>query len=144
MNRHSTLLLLAALALAACGNEPSTPTRIDYPATAASDHTDTYHGTVVADPYRWLEDDVRESEAVKDWVERQNEVTFAYLETIEERDTIRARLEELWNFERYGLPYKEGGRYFYSHNDGLQNQNVIYMQPRLDDEPELLVDPTGA
>ena len=143
MNRHNTLLLLATLALVACGKGSFAPetANIQYPETERSDHTDTHHDTVVADPYRWLEADVRESEAVKQWVDRQNEVTFAYLETIEEREPIRARLEELWNFERYGLPGKEGGRYFYSYNDGLQNQNVIYTQATLQDEPQLLIDP---
>ncbi len=143
MNQTSKLLLLAALALAACGKGASVPesASIQYPVTDSIDHNDTYHGTVVADPYRWLEDDVRESDAVKQWVDRQNEVTFAYLETIEEREPIRARLEELWNFERFGLPRKEGGRYFYSHNDGLQNQSVIFTQDNLDDEPRLLIDP---
>ena len=143
MNYPIRFLLLATLALAACGNGASDPdsASIEYPVTEGSDHSDTYHGTVVADPYRWLEDDVRESDAVKQWVDRQNEVTFAYLETIEEREPIRARLEELWNFERFGLPRKEGGRYFYSHNGGLQNQSVIFTQASLDDEPELLIDP---
>jgi prolyl oligopeptidase len=143
MNRYSTLLLLATLALGACsqGQSVSTSNNIQYPDTDRSDHTDTYHSTVVPDPYRWLEDDVRESEAVKQWVDEQNEVTFAYLETIEEREPIRARLEVLWNFERFGLPSKEGGRYFYNYNDGLQNQNVIYTQATLQDTPELLIDP---
>ena len=143
MNQTSKLLLLAALALAACGRGTSIPesASLQYPVTDSIEHNDTYHGTVVADPYRWLEDDVRQSDAVKQWVDRQNEVTFAYLDTIEEREPIRARLEELWNFERYGLPRKEGGRYFYSHNDGLQNQNVIFAQSSLDDEPKLLIDP---
>jgi prolyl oligopeptidase len=106
-----------------------------------TDHTDSYHGTAVPDPYRWLEDDVRESEAVKQWVDKQNETTFAYLGTIEERAAIRARLEALWNYERFGLPVKEGGRYFYSYNDGLQNQYVIHVQATLSDEPRMLVDP---
>ena len=143
MNQYCRLLLLAMLALAACGKGAAVPDTagIQYPVTEIIDHRDTYHGTEVLDPYRWLEDDVRESDSVKQWVDRQNEVTFAYLETIEEREPIRARLEELWNFERYGLPGKHGGRYFFSHNDGLQNQNVIYMQNTLEDEPQLLVDP---
>ena len=143
MNQRCKCLLLATLALAACGKGTSGPdsASIQYPVTVGSDQSDVYHGTVVADPYRWLEDDVRESDAVKQWVDRQNEVTFAYLETIEERETIRARLEELWNFERYGLPRKVGGRYFYNHNDGLQNQSVIFTQATLDDKPQLLIDP---
>lgn len=143
MNQTSRFVFLATLALAGCGKGASSTesTGIQYPATDSIDHSDTYHGTVVADPYRWLEDDVRESDAVKQWVDRQNEVTFAYLEAIEEREPIRARLEELWNFERYGLPREEGGRYFYSYNDGLQNQSVIRTQATLEDEPQLLIDP---
>ena len=147
MNRQNLVLVLTAMALIVCGSDKSAPEavaksiNIEYPDTVRIDHTDTYHDTVVADPYRWLEDDVRESDDVKNWVDSQNEVTFAYLETIEEREAIRARLEELWDFDRYGLPRKEGDRYFYSFNDGLQNQSVIYTQKTLDDEPRLLVDP---
>ncbi|MDH3439409.1 MAG: prolyl oligopeptidase family serine peptidase, partial [Gammaproteobacteria bacterium] len=85
--------------------------------------------------------DVRESEDVSNWVEAQNAVTFDYLATIEERALIEKRLTELWDYERYSLPSKEGGRYFYSYNNGLQNQSVIYTQESLDDEPELLIDP---
>ncbi|HSD70767.1 MAG TPA: S9 family peptidase, partial [Woeseiaceae bacterium] len=139
--RLSSIAMLATLALTACGRNDSGSSTIRYPDTVKTDHTDTYHGTAVADPYRWLEDDVRESEAVKQWVDKQNETTFAYLGTIEERDAIRARLEALWNYERYGLPVKEGGRYFYSYNDGLQNQSVIHVQASLQDEPRLLIDP---
>ena len=114
---------------------------LEYPPTTTVDHVDVYFGTEVPDPYRWLEADVRESEAVEEWVKAQNDVTFAYLETIEERERIEKRLTELWDFERYGIPDKEGGRYFYSYNDGLQNQNVVYTQTSLDAEPELLIDP---
>lgn len=143
MNQYSILLLMAATALVACGKGNSIPATagIQYPESKRMEHRDTYHGTEVADPYRWLEDDVRESEAVKQWVDRQNQVTFAYLESIEEREPIRARLQTLWNFKRYGLPRKEGGRYFYSYNDGLQNQDVIYMQTALKDDSRLLIDP---
>lgn len=134
---------MCIFALLACAGKQSTTTNsiIRYPVAARSDHTDNYHGTVVADPYRWLEDDVRESKAVKDWVDRENEVTFAYLDTIEQREQIRARLKALWNYERFGLPRKEGGRYFYTYNDGLQNQDVVYVQPSLTAQPELLIDP---
>ena len=139
--RLSSIAILATLALTACNKNDTGPSTIQYPDTVKIDHTDTYHGTAVADPYRWLEDDVRESEAVKQWVDKQNETTFAYLGTIEERDAIRARLEALWNYDRNGLPVKEGGRYFYSYNDGLQNQSVIHVQASLQDEPRLLIDP---
>ena len=137
------LVLLVGVALAACSrNEPAlqTPT-VEYPATATVEHVDTYHGVEVADPYRWLEDDIRESEGVDAWVNAQNEVTFAYLESIPEREIIEKRLTELWDYERYGMPVKEGGLYYYSYNNGLQNQNVVYVQESLDAEAELLIDP---
>ncbi|MDX1518057.1 MAG: prolyl oligopeptidase family serine peptidase [Woeseiaceae bacterium] len=141
--RH--LLLGVFVLISACGRSgpESEPQVIDYPETATVDHTDDYHGTTVADPYRWLEDDVRESEDVKNWVDAQNDVTFAYLETIEEREIIEARLTELWDFDRYSLPVKEGGRYYYSYNDGLQNQDVVYTQTSLDSDPVLLIDPNA-
>ncbi|HZD51494.1 MAG TPA: S9 family peptidase, partial [Woeseiaceae bacterium] len=136
-------ILTAITALPACdrGASATDSAAIDYPQTRTVDQVDDYFGTPVTDPYRWLEDDVRENADVRDWVERQNAVTFAYLETIEEREPIRARLEQLWNYERYGLPEEESGRYFYSYNDGLQNQDVVYTLPSLDAEPELLIDP---
>ena len=149
-------ILLLVCFLAGCGRTeaPAEPaleaadtaaasTPLEYPMTESVEHVDTYHGVEVADPYRWLEDDVRESEAVKRWVDAQNEVTFAYLAEIPEREAIRRRLTELWDYERYGLPAKEGGRYFYSYNDGLQNQDVVYTQATLDEEPRLLIDPNA-
>ncbi len=143
MQRLFSLIALASLA--ACGaKEPATEVAdetIDYPETPTVDHMDTYHGTEVKDPYRWLEDDVRESDRVKDWVESQNAVTFGYLGDIPEREQIAGRMRELWNYERFGRPLKEGGRYYYSYNNGLQNQDVIYVQDTLDAEPAVLIDP---
>ncbi len=142
------LVILLPLLFTACSettSEPVTlvekPAGLVYPVTDTVDHVDNYHGTSVPDPYRWLEDDVRESEAVSSWVGDQNKVTFAYLDTIPERANIKKRMKELWDYERYSMPEKEGGRYFYSYNNGLQNQDVIYMQKALDAEPELLIDP---
>jgi len=112
-----------------------------YPETAKVDQTDDYHGTVVTDPYRWLEDDVRESTEVADWVTAQNEITFAYLETIPEREKIKERLTTLWDYEKFGVPFREGGRIFYFRNDGLQNQSVLYSQENLDSEPRQVIDP---
>jgi prolyl oligopeptidase len=109
--------------------------------TEKVDHVDSYHGVEVADPYRWLEEDVRESDRVRRWVESQNAATFSYLGTIPERDPIAARMRELWNYKRFGLPVRKGGRYFYRYNDGLQNQDVICVQESLDGEPRLLIDP---
>jgi prolyl oligopeptidase len=92
---------------------------LKYPQTKRIDHLDTYHGVQVPDPYRWLEDDVRASSEVREWVEAQNAVTFAYLEAIPQREGIRQRLTELWNYERFGAPFKAGSRYFVSRNSGL-------------------------
>ncbi|MEW6302918.1 MAG: prolyl oligopeptidase family serine peptidase [Verrucomicrobiota bacterium] len=110
-----------------------------YPATAKTNHVDDYHGTKVPDPYRWLEDD--NSDATKAWVEAQNKVTFGYLEQIPQRTAIKERLTKLWNYERYGIPFKEGNRYFYSKNDGLQNQSVLYVADSLEAGPRVLLDP---
>ena len=112
---------------------------LTYPQTRKGDVVDNYHGTMVPDPYRWLEDD--NAEETKAWVKAQNAVTFAYLDTIPERKPIRERLTKLWNFERFGVPFKEGDRYFYSRNDGLQNQSVLYVADSLDSEPRELLDP---
>lgn len=116
-------------------------TGLDYPETRTVDQVDDYHGTTVADPYRWLEQDIRESEEVADWVERQNQVTFGYLESLEHRGVMRQRLEELWDYEKYSVPIKEAGCYFFTRNDGLQNQSVLYVQDNLDTEPRPLIDP---
>ena len=112
-----------------------------YPETAKVDVSDDYHGTIVADPYRWLEDDVRESEAVAAWVTEQNELTNAYLDTLPARDYFAERLGQLWNFERVGLPVRRGNLYFFTRNDGLQNQSVLYVQEGLDGLPRVLIDP---
>ena len=135
-------VLLATFALfVACSRNDAGDGKITYPETMTVDHVDDYHGSKIADPFRWLEDDVRESEAVKSWVDAQNEVTFAYLATIPERELIAKRMRELWDYERFSLPRKAGGRYFYSYNSGLQNQNVLYTQTSLDADAELLIDP---
>ena len=115
--------------------------KLTYPKTKRVDHYDVYHGVKVLDPYRWLEEDVRSSKDVADWVEAENKVTDAYLKSIPERDGIRKRLTELWNFERYSAPVKAGKYYFYSKNDGLQNQSVLYVLDKLDGKPRQLLDP---
>lgn len=112
---------------------------MSYPPTRKEAVTDTYHGTQVADPYRWLEDD--NAEETKAWVEAQNRVTFGYLETIPERTSISNRLTQLWNFERWSPPSRHGGRYFVSRNNGLQNQSVLNTLSALDGELKELLDP---
>jgi prolyl oligopeptidase len=118
---------------------PSPAAEFHYPATKHVDQKEDYHGTVVADPFRWLEDDT--SPQTKAWVDAENKVTFGYLEKIPERKALKERLTKLWNFERYGVPFKEGGRYFFTKNDGLQNQSVFYTTESLMEKPRLLLDP---
>jgi prolyl oligopeptidase len=112
---------------------------IKYPLTKKIEHTDNYHGTIVPDPYRWLEDD--QSAETKKWVEIQNQLTFGYLEQIPFREKIKNRLTELFNYEKFSAPTKVGEYYVYSKNDGLQEQSVVYIQKGLDGEPEVLIDP---
>ena len=100
---------------------------------------DDYHGTRVADPYRWLEDP--DSPETRAWVEAENKVTFAFLESIPGRAKIKERLTKLWNYEKFGIPRKEGARYFWSRNTGLQNQAVYYVAEGLEAEPRVLIDP---
>ncbi|GAB4187397.1 MAG: prolyl oligopeptidase family serine peptidase [Wenzhouxiangellaceae bacterium] len=120
----------------------STPAlALEYPETRRGDQVDDYHGTKVADPYRWLEADVRETPAVAEWVAAQNAVTDAYLETLEQRDQIRPLLTKLWDYERFGVPVRAGERYFFTRNDGLQNQSVLYVQDGPEGEPKVLIDP---
>lgn len=110
-----------------------------YPVTKKVDQVDDYHGTKVADPYRWLEDNNSAETAA--WVEAQNKLTQDYLAQIPYRDKIKKRLTDLWNYERYSAPRKIGGNYTFSKNDGLQEQSVIYIQKGLSGKPELLLDP---
>ncbi len=113
--------------------------KLAYPESKKVDQVDDYHGTKVADPYRWLEDlDSAETHA---WVESQNKLAFGYLNEIPARKQIEQRLTKLWNFERYTIPFKEGNRYFYSKNNGLQSQNVYYTTESLDAEGRVLFDP---
>ncbi|MEK6261416.1 MAG: prolyl oligopeptidase family serine peptidase [Planctomycetota bacterium] len=114
-----------------------------YSPTKKIDHVDELHGVKVPDPYRWLEDDVRESKDVAGWVAAKNKETFAYLASIPQREAIKTRLTELWNYEKYGAPFKAGRRYFYVKNDGLQNQSVLYKQDALNAEPSVLIDPNA-
>lgn len=116
-------------------------TKLVYPQSKRVEQVDDYHGVKVADPYRWLEDDVRNSKEAADWVAEQNKVTNAYLATLPGRDKIKARITELWNYEKLSAPSKQGKYYVFSKNDGLQNQSVLYVQESLESEPRLLLDP---
>lgn len=162
MQRKIQLLLPVLLLLGSCGVEPAKQASGDpapltastsatpaaaamksqafkYPATRRIDHVDTYHGTQVADPYRWLEQ--ADSVDTKSWIQAQNALAQPYLESIPARERIKQRMTQLWNYERYDIPLKRGNRYFYLRNDGLQNQSVLYITERLDAEPRVLLDP---
>ena len=110
-----------------------------YPNARRADQTDDYHGTVVTDPYRWLEDP--DSPETHLWIEAENALTFDFLAQIPARGPIEKRLTTLWDYERFGMPYLQGGRYFYGRNDGLQPQSVLYVTETLDGDPRVLLDP---
>ena len=114
-------------------------TEVQYPESHKDNVTDDYHGTIISDPYRWLEDD--NSAETKAWVAAQNKVTFSYLDQIPQRTQIRERLTKLWNYERFGAPFERGGRFFYTHNTGLQNQGVLYVTDAPDEKGRILLDP---
>jgi len=134
MKRQAALLSLVAAFGLATGAE-----QLQYPKTRKVDHKDTYFGTVVAEPYRWLEDD--NSPETARWVEEQNKVTFAYLAKIPYRAQIRKRIEDLYNYPKHGSPFRRGEHFFFTKNDGLQNQSVLYIQKGLEGTPEVLIDP---
>ncbi len=113
--------------------------RLMYPKTKKVDVVDDYHGTKVADPYRWLEE--MDSKETKAWVKAQNEISEKYLSALPGREKIKARLRELWEFTRFTLPQKEGDQYYFWENKGLKNQFVLYMQKSLDEKPEVVLDP---
>ncbi len=142
--KHFSLLaatLLPALAIAQPKeNVPgNTATGIQYPKTKKVDHVDDYFGTKVADPYRWLENDTAAD--VKAWVEEQNKVTYSYLNAIPYKEKLRARITEIINYEKYSSPFRIGEYYFFSKNNGLQNQSVYYYQKGLEGKPEVFLDP---
>jgi len=139
---HLLRLSYAAMLLIAVSCQTTTEkstVKAPYPVTKKVDTVDVYFGEEVADPYRWLENDTSSETAA--WVKDQNEVTFGYLNHIPFRDKVKQRLEQLWNYPKYSAPFKEGGRYFFFKNSGLQNQSVLYVQKDLNAEAEVLIDP---
>jgi|WetSurMetagenome_2_1015567.scaffolds.fasta_scaffold07261_2 prolyl oligopeptidase len=135
-------ILTAAIAMSACQSAPKTNTpKPIYPAAKRAAQVDDFFGTKVADPYRWLENS--DAPDTRAWIEAENKVTFDYLATIPERAPIKARLTEIWNYERFGTPSREGAWYIFARNSGLQPQAVIYKVKSLAAEPEVLLDPNG-
>lgn len=142
------IVSLSILTLFACKNnkdaqneEKSETVKLDYPDTKKVDTVDTYFGTEVKDPYRWLEDD--NSEETKNWVKAENKVTFDYLAQIPYRDSLKERLTKLWNYEKIGAPSKHGDYFYFSKNDGLQNQSIVYRYKinQTPDDAEVFLDP---
>lgn len=141
-NRLAAILTGAILAMSSASPSRGTAPEndgLDYPEGPTTETVDTYHGTKVADPYRPLED--LDSEATRAWIEAENAITNRYLEAIPAREAIKRRITQLWDYEKYGTPSEEGGRYFYSYNTGLQNQSVLFTTKSLDDQGRALLDP---
>ncbi len=135
-----TIIALAALTIASCETTPKKEKIVvNYPITAKVDTVDTYFDTPINDPFRWLEDD--RSPETEAWVKEQNKVTYGYLDNIPFRADLKKRLEKLWNYEKLGSPYKEGDFTYFSKNDGLQNQSVIYRKKVDEDTAETFLDP---
>jgi prolyl oligopeptidase len=133
MEKSYLVIILIMTTLYVCG-------QIQYPKTKTIEHIDEYFGVPVADPYRWLEDDM--SEETAEWVKAQNLVTFSYLDKISFRDQMKQKLTEQWNFPKSSAPFKISGRWLSSKNSGLQNQSVLYLLKDMDDkEGEILIDP---
>lgn len=132
-------IVAAAILVSACDPKPDQASVGPYPVTRKVDTVDTYFGTAVKDPYRWLENDT--TRETSGWVASQNEVTFGYLKNISFRDAIRQRLGEIQNYERLSAPHREGDYYYYSKNSGLQNHNVQYRKKGLDGQEEVFLDP---
>ncbi len=135
-----SFLLSASLSMSVATAAAAQPA---YPQTMRDATAEQLFGETVADPYRWLENDVRHDDKVRDWVDAENRVTQAYLAGLPGREAFRARLTALWNYERHGVPVKRGTRYFYTKNDGLQNQSPLYVRDGVDGVPRLLIDPNG-
>ena len=139
----ATTAVPAASAAAAESGAASAAAAISYPETRRVDLVEEQFGVKVADPYRWLENDVRNDAEVRAWVTAQNAVTDKFLDALPLRDKFKARMTELYDYERFGVPRKKGGRYFYSRNDGLQNQSVLYVRDSVDGVGRVLIDPNG-
>lgn len=142
MKKQTLLLFVIGLWMAACQNaDDRQPVSLTYPETTKIDHVDTYHGVEVSDPYQWLEDDL--SEETAQWVAKENDVTFGYLENIPFRKPLQDRIEQLLDYEKISAPFKEGPYEYFYKNDGLQNHSVLYRTPvdQPDAEPEVFLDP---
>ena len=153
-NRITGRVIIALIAWAAVASNahaddtassaaPNAEIRVPYPTTKTVDIAEEQFGVKVADPYRWLEDDVRVSGDVAQWVDQQNGVTNRYLVGVNGRNILAARMKQLFDYERFGLPQKAGRQYFFTKNSGLQNQSVLYGRSGLKGKDRILIDPNG-
>ncbi|WP_129793189.1 prolyl oligopeptidase family protein [Sphingosinicella sp. CPCC 101087] len=148
MRLAAALLLLPFASTVAVQAQPTSAASapaapIQYPATTRGEVVEEHFGERIADPYRWLENDVREDPRVREWVTEQNRVTDAFLSTLPQRAAFRERMTQMYDYERFGIPDKSGNLYFYTRNDGLQNQAVLYVRDGLQGQPRLLIDPNS-
>jgi prolyl oligopeptidase len=134
---YRTAICALGILLASCNKPPA----VTYPQTARVAVVEAQFGEQVADPFRWLENDVRTDQQVESWVTAQNRLTYDYLDSLPGRDALQERLSQLWDYERFGVPEKAGDNYFYTHNTGLQNQSVLFVRTGLDGESRELLDP---
>lgn len=139
MKKIAIIMSVFLASMLSCSDGKDKMMELEYPHTKKVDVRDTLYGTVIKDPYRWLEYDTAKD--VKEWVQAQNKVTFKFLENIPFRDEIRERLTHIWNYPRYSAPSKKGDMYFFFHNDGLQNHSVLYMTDDPEEDGEVLLDP---
>jgi prolyl oligopeptidase len=135
------LFLLPFATAALAQSQPAAQPHLAYPATARGDVVEEQFGDRVADPYRWLENDVRQDPQVREWVTEQNALSSTFLAALPGRAAIRARMTQLYNYERFGLPEKAGNFYFYTRNDGLQNQSALWVREGLNGTPRILINP---
>ncbi len=136
-----TLAVISIITISILGLPAHAGKNYTYPEARKADVTDDYHGTMVKDPYRWMEDP--EAEETTTWVEAQNKLFQSFIESEQSREVIEKRITELWNYPKYSLPHKHGERYFFTKNDGLQNQSVLYVQESLDGEAKVVLDPNA-
>lgn len=140
MQRSIFSRLVGSIGLVVCAVGMQTQAQsFEYPPAHREIVVDDFFGVKIADPYRWLEDE--DSADTQAWIKAENKLTFDYLDSLPMRDKLVERMTKLFNFERYGIPFEEGGKYFYTHNDGLQNQSVLFVADSLDGEPRVLIDP---
>ena len=136
-----TTLLIACATQTQVTHTPASPAAFQYPDTTRGDVVDVYHDVKVSDPYRWFED--VNAPATRDWVTAQNTLAQPYLESLPQRAWLGNRLKALWTYERFGVPQRDGGRYFFLRNDGTEDQSVLYVADALSAAPRVLVDPNG-